>query len=287
MAGIKRTKPRTALVVEGGGMRGIFCAGVLDVFYENLFDPFDLYIGVSAGACNLASHLAEQHRRNYTIYMDLMTVPEFISMKKFMHGGHFLDLDYLWDVIDAKIPLAIDAIFKKRNKEFIITGTSVESGMPVYIHPTPDICSLALKASSAIPLLYRKYIEVSGVALVDGGVADPIPAGEAYRRGAREIVVIRSRPAEYCKTKGFENIISSFALRKHRNLSAAIARQADTYQRNMDFILTPPRNVSIRQIAPGQQLLTGRTTQKKMCLIADYELGRRLGESFINGWRRS
>lgn len=284
MAVIKIVKTKTALVAEGGGMRGIFCAGVLDVFFENKFDPFDLYIGVSAGACNLASHLSGQHRRNYNIYMDLMTGPEFISLKKFMRGGHLMDLDYLWDTIDVRIPLAVKDIFKKKKKEFIITGTNALSGEPVYIQPTPENCSLALKASSAVPLLYRHFIDISGIDMVDGGVADPIPVIEAFRRGARNIVIIRTRPPEYYKTKGLENIVSSLAMRKFPNLSKAVAGQADTYRKCMDFILNPPRDTFITQIAPVQPLRTGRTTQDRECLVADYELGRRHGEAFISAW---
>ena len=77
-----RSDGSKALVVEGGGMRGIFSAGVLDAFLEMEFDPFNLYIGVSAGACNLASHLGGQYQRNYKIYTHYCTRPEFMNLKK-------------------------------------------------------------------------------------------------------------------------------------------------------------------------------------------------------------
>src|SRR5512135_324999 len=96
---------KRALVVEGGGMRGIFSAGVLDAFLEQDFDPFDIYIGVSAGACNLSSQVAGQYRRNFRIYTNQMVRPEFISVGKFLRGGHYMDLDWLWETFQRVDPL--------------------------------------------------------------------------------------------------------------------------------------------------------------------------------------
>ncbi len=282
---MKKKTSRFAIVVEGGGMRGIFTAGVLDVFMEKKFDPFDLYIGVSAGACNLASHLAGQHKRNFRIYTRLMTSPEFISKNKFLHGGHLMDLDYLWKTIDVEDPLDVKKIFNKNKKEFIIVGTVVEQGLPIYIIPKVENCSACLKASSAVPLLYRGFLEVDSKQCVDGGVTDPIPAREAYQRGARSIVVVRTRPAVYRKKKGLENYISSYATRAWPKLSAAVKNQADTYSQCADFILNPPEDAIIIQIAPEEPLKTGRTTQKIESLLADYDTGRRAGEAFMAGWK--
>ncbi|MCL4468481.1 MAG: patatin-like phospholipase family protein, partial [Deltaproteobacteria bacterium] len=95
---------KSALVVEGGGMRGMFTAGVLHAFGSAGFDPFDLYIGVSAGACNLASHLAGQNNRNYDINVNLSTTRDFINGWRFLRGGHFMDIDWLWDASMKEYP---------------------------------------------------------------------------------------------------------------------------------------------------------------------------------------
>ena len=275
---------QTALVAEGGGMRGIFTAGVLDVFLEHTFDPFDIYIGVSAGACNLSSHLARQHRRNFRVIVNLMTRPAFISRKKFLSGGHMMDLDYLWDVMREEEPLDVENIIRIRRKKFFIVATSVETGGPIYLEPTKEDCLICLKASSAVPLLYRGFVTLGGSRLVDGGVSDPIPAREAYRRGARRIVVIRTRPPDYVKTKGFENYISSFATRRWPRLSRAILHQADTYRQCVAFILNPPQDAEVCQIAPPAPLKSTRTTRDTKLLLADYETGRRAGEEFMKNW---
>ncbi|MBP7734872.1 MAG: patatin family protein [Spirochaetes bacterium] len=282
----KNTTLKCALVVEGGGMRGIFPAGVLDVFLEKKFDPFGLYVGVSAGACNLASHLAGQHERNFRIYTQLMTRPGFISLRKFLQGGHLMDLDYLWDLIDDQEPLSLEEIFKHKGKEYVVVGTNANLGIPVYMRTNERNCNECLKASSAVPLLYRGIVEIDSTHYVDGGVTDPIPAMEAYRRGARIITVIRTRPAHFRKKKGIENYISSFATRAWPKLSDAVKAQAETYSRCVDFILNPPNDATIIQIAPETQLRTGRTTQDIGSLLADYKTGRKIGEEFVFRWEQ-
>ena len=79
-------------------MRGVFSTGVLDGFLERQFDPFHLYVGVSAGATSIAAYLAEMHGRNRRIYTELSTGPEFINLARFLRGGHLMDLDWLWNV---------------------------------------------------------------------------------------------------------------------------------------------------------------------------------------------
>lgn len=272
---------KTALVVEGGGMRGVFAAGVLDAFFERDFDPFDLYLGISAGACNLASHLAGQHRRNLRIYTTMMTRPAFLNVIKFMRGGHWMDLDYLWRAIDQEDPLDVPAIFRRAKHDLTAVCTSAESGEPLYLQPRADNCSLVLKGSSALPFLYRGPIEVDGLSIIDGGITDPIPAQEAHRRGALRIVVVRTRPAAYRKKRGLEQTLSAFAMRARPILAQAVKHQPQNYGRCVDFLESPPGGVEILQIAPETPLATGRTTQRVTALLNDYELGRRHGEAFV------
>lgn len=92
-----------ALVVEGGALRGVFSTGVLDGFLEAGFHPFDFFIGVSSGASNLAAYLAGMKGRNRKIYLDYSLRPEFISLARFLRGGHLMDLDWLWEITIREI----------------------------------------------------------------------------------------------------------------------------------------------------------------------------------------
>ena len=279
----KKKKIR-ALIVEGGGMRGIFTAGVLDAFFKAGYDPFDLYMGVSAGACNLASHLAGQYQRNLRIYTNLMSKPEFISFTRFLKGRHWMDLDWLWNMLAQKEPLNtwnISQNLKKNQKEFLIVSTSAYSGMPVYLSAEQHLLNDQLKASCAVPGLYRNFIEIDSEPLTDGGVSDPIPVAEAYRRGARQITVLRSRPLNFVKKNGMESFIASLFVQSHRSLRTAITNHPETYMKAVKFINNPPDDVEIMQIAPPRPMETKRLTRDLNALFSDYQLGESYGTAAI------
>jgi predicted patatin/cPLA2 family phospholipase len=141
-----------------------------------------------------------------------------------------------------------------------------------------------LKGSCALPLLYRRPVLVGGERVVDGGVSDPVPVEEAYRRGAREILVIRSRPAEFVKTRDWSVLLTAALLRGQRALARAIQETADKYQRAVAFARTPPTDCRVHTIAPAAPLLSGRTTQARRKLEQDYALGRQLARDAIARW---
>ena len=236
----------SAIVVEGGAMRGVFSAGVLDVFHEQGFHPFDLAIGVSAGACNLASHLAGQHGRNRRSYFDLMTQREFLDLRRFFGRGSAVDLDWLWDTLAEREPLDVPRVIAHPT-HFLIVATSASTGEPVYLQPTLDTMFDLLKGSCALPLLYRREIHVEGQRIVDGGVTDPIPVRQAYNLGARRIVVVRSRPAEVVKSTSLGTRASALMLRpsqrQYRKASDPPSNAAivPRFLRSRDFVLMQPR----------------------------------------------
>jgi predicted patatin/cPLA2 family phospholipase len=114
---MEKISGRSALVVEGGGMRGIFAAGVLFAFGCEKYDPFDIYIGVSAGACDLASHLAGQNSRNYEVLTTYSSSTDFISFIRFIAGGHLMDLDWLWNTTIRNCRLDLKTLFNGLREE--------------------------------------------------------------------------------------------------------------------------------------------------------------------------
>jgi predicted patatin/cPLA2 family phospholipase len=268
-------------------MRGVYSAGVLDAFLAAGFDPFDLYIGTSAGACNLSSHVAGQHRRNYRLYSGPMRTKKFMSLGRFLLGGHFMDLDWLWDYCDREDPLDVAACGRNTgDKEFFAVCTSVETGRPVYLRPKEENWNAALKASSAMPVLFKTPLYIDAQRLVDGGVADAVPVEEAHRRGATRIVVIRSQTADYVKKGGMEARITGLLSRKHPRLREAMRNKAGIYMCSVGFIRNPPDGVEVMQIAPGRALRSGRTTRRLESLQEDYELGKSQGKDFLGAWRK-
>jgi predicted patatin/cPLA2 family phospholipase len=276
---------RSAIVVEGGAMRGIFSVGVLDVFLERGFEPFDLAIGASAGACNLASHVARQEGRNRRAYFDLMTRREFIDVRRAVLGRSAVDLDWLWDALAAREPLDVEAI-DRSPVELVVVATSARSGEPVYLRPRAEAIFDALKGSCALPALYRGTVSIDGEPMVDGGVSDPIPVQEAYRRGARRIIVVRSRPAAYVKKDGWSSRLSASLMRATPTVASAMRRTADRYQRAVAMLHAPPSDCRVIHVAPAIPMRTARTTRDRDALEHDYRHGRERGEDAIRAWPR-
>jgi len=273
-------------------MRGIFAAGVLDVFLEQHFDDFDFAIGASAGACNLASHLASQHGRNRRCYLTQMRRTEFIDARRFLRGGHWLDIDYLWDAFDREDPLDVVAAAANRTR-LVIAATSVDTGLPEYFTPTAETLSETLRASSAVPVLFRRFVELDTPTaqdpserrrFTDGGISAPIPVEAAYRRGARRIIVIRSRPADFPGPSRAECAFAMVMLYRQPALAAAFARYRAMYATARAFIANPPHDCRIVHVAPPPTFQTTRTTRDVSVLERDYEEGRRAAARAMHAW---
>ena len=275
---------RAAIVVEGGAMRAIFAAGVLDAFADENFFPFDLAIGTSAGACTLASHLAGQRGRNRRVLCGPMTRPRFISPWRLVRGGHVMDLDWLWETLDIEDRLDVEAATSRRGVDFRVVVTDATTGKAAYPRPTAYDLNLLLKASSALPGLYRGPVAVRDRLFVDGGVADPLPVEEAYRLGARRIMVLRTRPAGTAEVSAREAWLASRMVRAYPNLVQAIRGRGAVYTRAAAFISNPPEGCRVVEVAPPRRLRTSRTSHDQQALAADYELGMSLARDAMAGW---
>ncbi|MDM8159645.1 patatin family protein [Labilibaculum sp. K2S] len=276
-------KNKTALVVEGGAMRGIFAAGVLDQFIEMEFNPFHSVLGVSAGAVNAATYLSRQRKRNFKMFTDYSLRPEYISWKKFLAGGHLMDLDWSWDITTRELPIDLDVLFAN-NPDFEIGVTMNSDGRSVFIKPDAESLSHVMKASCTVPLFYRNFLKIDGQIVSDGGVSAPIPIQRAVEKGAVKIMVIRSRPNSFRMKKGMESKLGRLLFRKHPGLVKALLNRPDNYNSSIDFIQNPPQNLQILDICPPENFKTKRFTQDYATLVTDYELGREMGRIAIEKW---
>ena len=277
-------KGKSALVVEGGGMRGIFAAGVLHAFGREGFDPFDLYIGVSAGACHLASHLAGQNDRNLDITLRYSATTDFINPWRFLRGGHLMDLDWLWEQIIRNYRLDLASLFHKlrsQRKKYIIVVTEMESGEALYLEPDEYTVEHYLKVSSSLPVFYRNILDVNGRKATDGGIADAIPVRQAYLMGATNITVIRSRPADYVKKQSRLTFIFALYFQNYPRLVEKFRKRASVYMEAIDFINKPSAGIRVTQIAPPGDIGIGRTSRNKDVLRRVYETGIDYGNEFL------
>ncbi|MGL5335474.1 MAG: patatin-like phospholipase family protein [Enterovibrio sp.] len=192
-----RRKQRIALVTQGGGQRGIFTAGVLDSFIQAQFDPFELYIGTSAGALNLATYIAKEHGFAQQFITEYTTDPRFFNLLKYIRRQQTMDLH--WAMQQAKLGNSevFDLDFARRHmhdREAFACATNKQNLQAEYLPMFDDDWQEVLMASSAVPFLYNQTVNLREKELIDGGVSAAIPVKEAFQRGADIIVVIRTEP---------------------------------------------------------------------------------------------
>lgn len=273
-----------ALVIEGGAMRGIFSTGVLDAFIEKKFNPFDICIGVSAGATNIAPYLAWMYKRNFKVYTDYSLRPDFISWRKFIKGSHLVDLDWLWDITIKEIKIDLEKVFSTK-KEYYVGVTEVQTGKAVYLKPDKNNLEEVIKASSSIPVFYRKFVKINGTDYVDGGLSDPIPVIKAYKLGAKNIMVIRSRPYSYIMKPNLNYFMSKMYLKKYPGLIEAAKNRSKVYQESIEFMRNPPSEIRILEINPPETFQTKRLTKDISKLEKDYKSGYDIGMNIIKQWK--
>ncbi len=266
------SRRQTALVVEGGAMRGIFAAGVLDAFLAQGRTAFDHCIGVSAGAVNLAAFLAGQRGRNHSVITDYSFRPEFISLARFVRGGHWLDLDWLWAITIRECRLDL-ARFAANPVPLTVVATRVSDGQAAYLKGNAAELEQQIKASCSVPLVYRDFVRIGGEAMTDGGVADSIPVRHAYEQGAREITVVLSRPLGYRKRAPRLPALHRYLLRETPALARASLSRHQSYNDAIDFIRQPPADCRIRVIVPPAGFRVGRMTTDRARLEQGYQMG--------------
>ena len=272
-----------ALVVEGGAMRGIFAAGVLDEFLAQQYQPFTSYFGVSAGATNVAAYLCKQATRNYKVITDYSCRPEFINLPRFVKGGHLFDLDWLWQETVREIPLNTDE-FTQSPHDFYIVATAIESGQAHYLQATGSEMIEQLKASCAIPIAYRDYPKINGIAMTDGGVADSIPVKKAYEMGASEITVILSQPLGYRKKDVKVAWLTKQLYKDTPALAQASLQRSKNYNSSIDFLHNAPPGCKINIIAPPAGFKVGRTTKNRAILDIGYQMGINEAKAYIRNY---
>ena len=276
---------KTALVVEGGAMRSVFSAGILDGFLSRQFNPFDFYIGVSAGAYNLTTYLAGRSGASLKTMIEFGLNKKFISYMRFIRGGHLLDLDWIFKVALMKLDLDFDAIYQYE-KQFYICVADVDTGDAVYINTNKHNIISTMKASTALPLIYREFPKIDNRAMTDGGVADPMPVAKAIELGAKRIMVIRARPKTYIKKDSLGHRLTRWKLRRYKNLNETMRERIKRHEDTINLIRNPPAGVDIVEIRPPDNFTMGRFSRSKECLTQGYETGLDYADDVIELWNK-
>jgi len=274
-------KHKKALIIEGGGSRGVFSFGVIDSFIKALYNPFDIHLGVSNGAVVQLWYLLAIS--DYNLDKMLFSASrDYVRYSNLLFNKSIMNFEKLYQDANKVFPIDFDRLQNNlKGKNFYVVVSDAGSGKPEYIQLTKENYINEMLATGSLPVLMKNAILLGGKRKYDGGIADPIPVQKAYEMGAREIVVIRTYEEAFIRKTKLENYIAAFATRAYPNITEALKNNTSTYNSALKFINNPPSDCKITQICPPKRLSTKRATTNPKTMKADYQIGVNCGERFL------
>jgi predicted patatin/cPLA2 family phospholipase len=283
---------KKVLVLEGGGMRGIFLVGVLQAFAERGYFPWKLVIGSSAGALTGAAYIAGQVYLARDAFFTKLLSNKFIHYSNiFKQDKHILDLDWMIDtIINSREKLDIKKL--RQSCPLLITATVVHEDLPpetIFLDSKTDDPLVALKATAALPYLYRGFVRYKEQFLLDGGLLAPVPYQKALSLGYREedILVVLTRP------KGYRKKEESFWIRtlyehyykdpKYTPLVESLLSRHKSYNQILNELENKHKGIEI--IYPPEDFEVKRLTRDEKKILAGFEQGIFAAVTYLTGKR--
>ncbi len=273
------------LIIEGGGFKTAFTAGVVDALISSKFDPFKTVIGVSGGSVVMSYFLSQQYRFCINALKILAKDEQFTNYRRAFSEKGYLDIDYISTVASKNVPFNIDtAIQKSKDKKIIIVVTDRETGKAEYMSPTAKNWIQCVIASSTLPFATKGIHKLNSKEYFDGGWSDPLPIKWAYKNGMRNVLIIRTKPADFRDTQSWADYFGSKYFSSTPRLSKTFELAFEKYNTALDFIHKPPKNMKITQIAPKRFLNSGTYSYTKKTLMSDYRYGLDKGISHLQSF---
>ena len=272
---------KKALIIEGGGSRGVFSFGVIDSFIKASYNPFDIHLGVSNGAVVQLWYLLAVS--DYNLDKMLFSASrDYVRYSNLLFNKSIMNFEKLYQDANKVFPIDFDRLQDNlAGKNFYVVVSDAGSGKPEYIELSKKNYINEMLATGSLPVLMKNAILLEGKRKYDGGITDPIPVQKAYEMGAKEIVIIRTYEQAFIRKTKLENYIAAFATRSYPNISKALKENTTTYNSALEFINNPPSDCKILQICPPQRLSTKRATTNVNIMKADYQIGMNCGEEFL------
>ncbi|MBE6006649.1 MAG: hypothetical protein E7238_05785 [Sarcina sp.] len=280
---------KTGLVLEGGGIRGIFSAGVIDVLMEEGI-TFDGGIGVSAGAAFGSNYKSGQNRRAIRYNLRFAKDPRYSSIRSLIATGDLFNAQFCYHDIPEKLDPFDWETFRKNPMEFYLVCTDAETGKPVY-----HLCDCEkedewemlewFRASGSMPMVSR-VVEIGGKKLLDGGVSDSIPLKFMEDQGYDRNVVILTRPADYIKKPNTMMPVIRHAMRSYPAMVDGMEYRHVMYNSELAYIRKREAGGYAFVIRPARDLDVGRVEHDRTKIRAAYKEGRRMARRLLPDIRR-
>lgn len=275
---------KIGLVLEGGAMRGMYSAAVLDCMLDYGIE-FDAVIGVSAGALFGVNFLSEQRGRALRYSMENNPKKEYMGLIPLLFEGNIVSTKYAYNIVPRELDPFDDETFKSSDTPFYAVVTDVDTGEPEYIriksvYDDMDI----LRASGSLPFV-SKPVELCGRRYLDGGIADPIPYEFLYGMGCDKIVVILTRDMNYRK-KPFDKRLVRIYKHRHAKLSEALAKRHMVYNKKVEMLRELETEGRAFVIRPSEPIKIARLERDPDKLHEVYKLGERDSAAVIDELRQ-
>jgi predicted patatin/cPLA2 family phospholipase len=266
------------LVLEGGGMRGVYTAGVLDYLMEQeLYYPY--VVGVSAGACNATSYISRQIGRNRKVTVDFIGDPRYLSYRNLLKEKSMFGMKFIFDEIPRRlVPFDFDTFFSSP-QQFVVGAMDVRTGEAVYYtkETAKDDMMAIVQASSSLPFISRPVVR-DGRELMDGGICDPIPVRKSLAEGNERNVIVLTQVKSYRKRPFQWGWLARRVYPKYRGLIEVLSNRHHTYNSTLEFVDELERDGKAIVIRPSVDLNVSRIEKNPAKLAALYELGYRDAE---------
>ena len=278
---------KKGLVLEGGGIRGIFSAGVMDVLMEEGIE-FDGAIGVSAGAAFGCNYKSRQPRRAIRYNLKYAKDPRYSSVRSLLKTGDLFNAQFCYHDIPEKLYPFDWKTFRENPMQFFLVCTDVETGKPVYHLCDNDSDWQMLewfRASGSMPLVSR-VVEIGSQKLLDGGISDSIPLRFMENKGYDRNVVILTRPAGYVKEPAPMMRVISRVLQQYPEAVKAMENRHNVYNETLAYIRQREAGKFAFVIRPEEDLDVGRIEHDRFKIREAYKAGRRAARKRLNALRR-
>ena len=272
---------KKGLVLEGGAMRGLFTAGIIDVMMEAGVEP-DGLIGVSAGAAFGCNYKSKQPGRAIRYNTRFAKDARYSGLKSLLTTGDYFNAQFGYHIVPYQYDLFDVAAFEQNPMEFMVVCTDVLTGQAVY-HKMDrvDYDELEwLRASASMPLA-SKVVEVAGHKLLDGGVADSIPLAYFESIGYDRNVVILTQPEGYVKHRTKLMPLMRIGLRRYPEMIQAMNRRYLMYNHELEFVRQAEREGRCLVIRPDEKLPIGHISHDPEEMKRVYQIGREMGDRYI------
>lgn len=266
-------KSKLGLVVEGGGVRAIYAAGVLDVLHDMCL-PFSGVIGVSAGAIHGISFVSGQKGRSYRIYTRFCRDPRFFSFRTWLRTGNIVDNDFCYRQIPQELEPFDQKAFEASGMEFWTVSTNLEAGKPEYIRMRDCFAEIdALIASASLPYV-SKPVHYRGKLLLDGGCSDRVPLRAFQSMGFDRNVVVLTHPEDH-RVKDRDATLVRLFYRKYPAFCRTFENSPQDYEKTQAYLKAEEQKGTVFTIRPKAPIPVSRLSHDPKAIIRAYEMGRR------------